>query len=114
MKRRIWPNLRPLLALFIFCTISLADEPVDLSIVHRIKTEAFEHSKVMDHLFQITDMHGPRLTASPNYDEAASWAVQQLKEYGIQSAHLEKWGPFGRRWSYAVSKSRSWNRAMLR
>ena len=80
---------------------SVANEPVDLSIVHRIKTEAFEHSKVMDHLFQITDMYGPRLTASPNYDEAASWAVQQLKEYGIQSAHLEKWGPFGRRWSYA-------------
>ncbi len=100
MKCIIWPNFRPLLAVFLFCTISLAEEPVDLSIVHRIKAEAFEHSKVMDHLFQITDMHGPRLTASPNYDEAASWAVQQLKEYGIQSVHLEKWGPFGRRWSY--------------
>jgi hypothetical protein len=79
----------------------LAEEPVDLSIVHRIKAEAVRHSKVMDHLFQITDRHGPRLTASPNYDEAASWAVQQLRDYGIQSVHLEKWGPFGRRWSYS-------------
>ena len=92
--------MRPLLAVVFLCTISLAEEPVTLSIVHRIKSEAFEHSKVMDHLFQITDVHGPRLTASPGYDEAASWAVQQLKEYGIQSARLEKWGPFGRRWSY--------------
>jgi carboxypeptidase Q len=100
MKCNICPHFRPLLAVFLFCTIALAEEPVDLSIVHRIKAEAFEHSKVMDHLFQITDLYGPRLTASPNYDEAASWAVQQLKEYGIQSVHLEKWGPFGRRWSY--------------
>ena len=84
--------MRPLLAVVFLCTISLAEEPVTLSIVHRIKSEAFEHSKVMDHLFQITDVHGPRLTASPGYDEAASWAVQQLKEYGIQSARLEKWG----------------------
>jgi len=98
-KYTIWPS-RHLLALFLFCTISSAEEPVDLSIVHRIKKEAFEHSKVMDHLFQITDVHGPRLTASPNYDEAAAWAVQQLKDYGIQTARLEKWGPFGRRWSY--------------
>jgi carboxypeptidase Q len=93
-------TLRPLLALVFLCTTALAEEPVDLSIVHRIKSEAFEHSRVMDHLFQITDMYGPRLTASPGYDEAASWAVQQLKEYGIDSARLEKWGPFGRRWSY--------------
>ena len=73
---------------------------MDLSTIHRIKAEAFEHSKVMDHLFQISDRYGPRLTASPNYDEAASWALQQLKDYGISSGHLEKWNPFGRRWSF--------------
>ena len=100
MKPMKWKSLRTLLPVFLFCATSLAEEPVDLSIVHRIKAEAFDHSKVMDHLFQITDRYGPRLTASPNYDQAASWVVQQLKEYGIQSAHLEKWGPFGRRWSY--------------
>ncbi|HVN78193.1 MAG TPA: M20/M25/M40 family metallo-hydrolase [Terriglobia bacterium] len=100
MNCMVWALLRPILAIFLLCTISLAEESVDLSVLHRIKSEAFEHSKVMDHLFQFTDIHGPRLTASPNYDEAASWAVHQLKEYGIESAHLEKWGPFGRRWSY--------------
>ena len=101
MRHIIWQGFR-LFVPVLFCSAAcLAEEPVDLSIVHRIKTEAFRHSKVMDHLFQITDRHGPRLTASPNYDEAASWVVQQLKDYGIQSVHLEKWGPFGRRWSYS-------------
>jgi carboxypeptidase Q len=93
-------NFAGLLAALFFCSQCLAEQPVDLSIVHRIKAEAFEHSKVMDHLFQITDVHGPRLTASPGYDGAAAWAVQQLKSYGVQNVHLEKWGPFGRRWAY--------------
>jgi len=100
MRNLIWPIFRLLLSVVLFCTTCMAEERVDLSIVHRIKTEAFEHSKVMDHLFQITDRYGPRLTASPNYDAAAAWVVQQLREYGIQNVHLEKWGPFGRRWSY--------------
>jgi len=100
MRTLVWQSFRPLVVVLLFCTTCWAEEPVDLSVVHRIKAEAFQHSKVMDHLFQITDRNGPRLTASPNYDQAASWVVQQLKDYGIQSVHLEKWGPFGRRWSY--------------
>ena len=56
MKTRIF-------ALLLSAVLLLAaQEPVDLSIVHRIKTEAFENSKVMDHLFYLTDVHGPRLT----------------------------------------------------
>ncbi|HEV2690329.1 MAG TPA: hypothetical protein VGV35_17355, partial [Bryobacteraceae bacterium] len=39
-----------------------SDDAVDLSIVHRIKAEAFENSKVMDHEFYLTDVYGPRLT----------------------------------------------------
>ena len=47
----------------------LADEKLDLGIVHRIKSEAFQNSKVMDHMFYLTDVHGPRLTGSPGYKE---------------------------------------------
>ncbi len=35
---------------------------VDLRTVHRIKQEAFKNSQVMDHLFYLVDVHGPRLT----------------------------------------------------
>src|ERR1700676_1108933 len=76
----------------------IAEEKVDLSIVSRIKSEAFENSKVMDHLFYLTDVHGPRLTGSPNYKAAADWVVERTTEYGLV-AHEEKWGPFGRGWA---------------
>ena len=77
----------------------IAQERIDLSIVHRIRAEAFENSKVMEHLFWLTDVNGPRVQSSPNYVAACNWAVKQLQEYGL-SAKLEKWGPFGRGWTY--------------
>ncbi len=70
-----------------------------LEVVHRIKMEAFDNSKVMDHLLSLTDIYGPRLTGSPEFQQAADWAMSQLKEYGIENVHAEKWGPFGRSWS---------------
>ena len=88
------------------CTIAilaaataLAQERIDLAVIHQIKEEAFQRSKVMDHLAGLTDLNGPRLTGSPEYRQAADWAVAILKEYGLENVHLERWGPFGRSWS---------------
>jgi carboxypeptidase Q len=78
---------------------ALAEERVDLDAIHKIKAEAFQNSKVMDHLFYLTDVYGPRLTNSPGFFAAADWVVKQLGEWGI-SANLEKWGPYGRGWTY--------------
>ena len=82
---------------------ALGQDRPDLSVIDRIKTEAFDRSKVMDTLYQITEVRGPRLTASPQFDNAAAWTVSQLREYGLQNVHLEKWGPFGRSWSLEQS-----------
>ena len=71
---------------------------VDLSVVQRIKAEAFDHSKVMDTLSMLTDRYGPRLTGSAEAQEAGEWAASRLQEYGLHNAHMEPWGPFGRRW----------------
>jgi carboxypeptidase Q len=79
----------------------LAEEKVDLSIVNRIKTEAFENSKVMDHAFYLTDVNGGRLTGSPGFKAAAEWVATRLNEYGLKNVALEPWGPFGRGWSYS-------------
>src|ERR1035438_1747467 len=76
----------------------LAGEKVDLLVINRIKTEAFENSKVMDHMFYLTDVNGPRLTGSPAYKGAADWVVKRMTEYGL-NAKEEKWGPFGRGWA---------------
>src|SRR6516164_10568903 len=74
------------------------DRP-DLGLVARIKTEAFDNSQVMDTLGYLTDVYGPRLTASPEFREAADWVVKRLQSYGVETVKLEKWGPFGRSWS---------------
>ena len=72
---------------------------LDLTVVSRIKTEAFDNSRVMDTLGYLTDVYGPRLTASPEFREAADWVVKRLQSYGVENVRLEKWGPFGRSWS---------------
>jgi hypothetical protein len=78
--------------------IAPQDKP-DLSVIHRIKAESLSNSKVMDTMFYLTDVYGPRLTNSPNHYAAGEWAVKRLEEYGLVNVHLEKWGPFGRSWS---------------
>jgi hypothetical protein len=87
-------------ALLFSPVVAYSEEPVDLSMIHRIKAEAFENSKVMDHEFYLADVHGPRLAGSPGYQEAGDWVVKRLKEYGLTNVHQEPWGPFGRGWDY--------------
>src|SRR5258708_29977769 len=82
----------------VFMVTVIEQERFDLSSIHRIKDEAFQNSKVMDHMFYLTDVNGPRVTNSPGYFGAADWVVKQLTEWGI-TAHQEKW-PFGRGSNY--------------
>ena len=76
-------------------------DKVDLASVHRIKQEAFENSQVMEHLFYLVDVHGPRLTGSPGFQGAADFAVERMTEWGLGNVKQEKWGPFGQGWSYS-------------
>lgn len=77
--------------------VKAAEEKVDLYTIQRIRAEEREHSKVMDTLFYLTDVNGPRLTNSPNFFKAADWVVKQMNDLGF-NAKTEKWGPFGRSW----------------
>jgi Zn-dependent M28 family amino/carboxypeptidase len=90
--------MKTLLLLSAIAITLSAEEKVDLAVIQRIKTEAFQNSKVMDHLFWITDVYGPRLTGSPGFTAAAGWVVKRLKEYGIEDAATQPWGKFGRSW----------------
>src|ERR1700752_247166 len=65
----------------------------------RIKDEGMNRSQVMDTLSYLSDVIGPRLTASPNMKRANEWTRDQLTKWGLQNAHLEAWGPFGRGWT---------------
>ncbi len=56
-----------------------APEPVDLTVLHQIKTQAFHHSQVMDTLFHISDVYGPRITDSLNHKASAECGAVRRK-----------------------------------
>src|SRR6266404_4641222 len=65
----------------------------------RIKEEGMNRSQVMQTLSYLSDVIGPRLTASPGMKRSNNWTRETLEKWGMQNAHLEAWGPFGRGWS---------------
>ncbi len=75
-----------------------AGDAVDLAVLTAIKHEAFDRSQVMENLFYLSEVYGPRVNNSRNHRAAAEWAMQQMKAWGLQNVHLEKWGPFGYGW----------------
>ncbi|MBI3940671.1 MAG: M20/M25/M40 family metallo-hydrolase [Acidobacteria bacterium] len=77
----------------------LAQEALDLATIWKIKDEGLNRSQVMDTLGTLTDVHGPRLTGSPNFKAAQLWAKGKLEEWGLVNVHLESYGPFGKGWS---------------
>src|SRR5499426_1861824 len=95
--------MAPIAAVLIFCLAVSAQvaqvEKVDLEMVKKIREEGMQRSQVMETLSWLTDVHGPRLTNSPQFNRATEWAKGKLTEWGLQNASLEAWGPFGRGWS---------------
>ncbi len=75
--------------------------PIDPSadVITRIRDEGLNHSQVMATLGYLTDVIGPRLTGSPNLHRANEWTRDKLASWGLENAHLEAWGRFGRGWS---------------
>jgi carboxypeptidase Q len=61
-------------ALFLACALSV--QAVDQPTYDKIKAEEMEHSQIMHTLHVLTDRYGPRLTGSPNFENAANWVVK--------------------------------------
>lgn len=78
--------------------VNAQDEKVDMDMMNKIRKEGLENSKVMEIAMFLTDVSGPRLTASPGYMRAATWAKNKLNEWGLSNANLEPWGEFGKGW----------------
>ena len=101
MKRM--PILAPIMALVLLAgglaVSAQSTEPVDLDAVYKIKDEGFARSEVMDIAWWLTEVHGPRLTNSPQLRAAADWAAEKLSDWGLANVALEPWGEFGRGWS---------------
>ncbi len=94
IQKIILTALLQLLAMTLF-----AQERIDEEMVSRIKEEGFQRSRVMETLSYLTDVHGPRLLASPGYFEAATWAKAQMESWGLQNVRLESIPDSLRGWS---------------
>lgn len=67
-------------------------------VLAKIKEEGMNRSQVMQTLSYLTDVIGGRLTGSPSMKRANEWTRDTMTKWGMQNAHLEAWGPFGRGW----------------
>src|SRR5687767_10248179 len=84
---------RPIVALvallaFAQAPVLLAQAPqekVDTQIIDKIKEEGLKHSQVMETISFLTDVHGPRLTASPQTRAAAEWTKERLTKWGLEN-----------------------------
>jgi hypothetical protein len=97
MVRRV---AAPILSLILVAVVSAqqaAPERIDASANARIRAEGMERSQVMRIVHVLTDVYGGRLTGSPNYQNAAEWAVKEMASWGMTNAHLEPfdWGREG-------------------
>ena len=99
-------RFKPLIVIiFVYASAVLAQQPTPTPPVldpndpiARIREEGLKRSQVMETLSYLSDVIGPRLTGSPNMKRANDWTRDQLTRWGLQNAHLEEWGPFGRGW----------------
>ena len=68
-------------------------------VIEKIKEEGMKNSQIMPTLSYLTDVIGGRLTNSPSMKRANEWTRDRMAKWGMQNAHLESWGPWGRGWS---------------
>lgn len=73
-------------------------ETLDYAAYASIRTEALNHSHIMEYASALMDGIGPRLTGSPNAKKANEWTRDQFTAMGCSNAHLEDWGEFGMGW----------------
>jgi hypothetical protein len=74
------------------------NEKTDLHAIMQIRNEAFNNSKIMETLFEMTDVNGPRLTGSTGMKNAEKWAQEKLSGWGLENSKIEPWGGFGKGW----------------
>jgi hypothetical protein len=55
----------------------------------RIRAEETSNSQIMRIIHEITDVHGHRVTGSPQLKAASEWAMKTLTSFGLTNAHLE-------------------------
>jgi carboxypeptidase Q len=71
--------------------VVVAEERPDDATFWKIRQEGMSRSQILSTVHMLTDVHGPRLTGSPNLKAAGEWAVQQMTSWGLRNGRLEPW-----------------------
>lgn len=66
-----------------------ATERIDTEMNARIRKEGMDNSQIMRTMHYLTDVYGPRVTGSPNHENAAKWVVDEMTKWGFTNGHLE-------------------------
>jgi hypothetical protein len=77
--------------------LATPQEQMDVDTIIKIREEGINNSQVMDTISWLTDVYGPRVTGSPQIEEAKDWAMARLREWGVENVHEERF-PFGKGW----------------
>jgi len=95
-KRLLLLQVLVVSSVFLFAQKS---EKIDTAMISKIKNEGLKNSKVMEVLSMLTDVHGPRLTNSPQHKKAAEYVKSTLESWGLQNVAIDQWDEeFGRGW----------------
>lgn len=78
-------------ALILAATPAAGQTTERIGLAARIRTEETANSQLMRSLHFLSDVYGPRLTASPGEKASARWAMAQLRSWGLSNVHLEAW-----------------------
>ncbi|HET8925116.1 MAG TPA: M20/M25/M40 family metallo-hydrolase [Candidatus Acidoferrum sp.] len=75
---------------------------MDGKILEQVKAGQGE---LKNNLQYLADRIGPRLTGSPQLDQASHWTLERFKELGLSNAHLEPWS-IANSWTRGPAKGR--------
>lgn len=89
MARRLLLPLLILTAVAAYPAAQAGQEAINKEMNTRIRAEGWDRSQVMRTMHFLTDVYGPRLTGSPNYENAAKWAIAQMERWGMTNGKLE-------------------------
>ncbi|MGE3344535.1 MAG: M20/M25/M40 family metallo-hydrolase [Vicinamibacterales bacterium] len=105
MSRRLFLPLLLLTAVVAYPAAQAGQETINKDMNSRIRTEGWDRSQVMQTMHFLTDVYGPRLTGSPNHENAAKWAIAQMERWGMTNGKLE---PFEFRTTAGVVPNGGW------
>ena len=83
----------PLLAAGLVAVTVTAQSPekIDTAMNAKIRAEGMDRSQIMRIEHMLTDVYGPRLTGSPNHENAGKWAIKEMESWGMKNGKMEPW-----------------------